>query len=127
MGLLVLMLATRELDGAFDVLLIHGAWKWIVLAVLVATLIYGVLNWNELVRGASVQAGKFSSGILFSALTAVLVQSRIMGMQDFWREILGVRFSREVPRLIEELLELSGYCLLASSVVEMFFEARRRQ
>ncbi len=124
-GILIAVLLVRELDALFDVMLYHGAWKLPALALLGVALRHAIRNREALSRGVRAQVKQRSTGLFFTAFAIVLVQSRLMGMQDAWRAILGESYEREFPRLIEELLELSGYALLVVAAVEARFEARR--
>ncbi len=123
---LIAILLVRELDGAFDALLFHGAWKWPAAALLLFAIRYAWRRSRDLLRGARLQSTKFSTGLLLAAFAVILIGSRLLGMQTVWREILADGYAREVPRLIEELLELAGYALLVIAVIETYFETRFR-
>ena len=117
----------RELDGPFDQLLFHGGWKLPAAALGSVLVDRGVRGRRDVLSGFARLLSSPAFGLLFAAAAIVFVESRILGMQAFWREALGDGFARELPRLVEELVELAGYALFLVGTVELWLEGRRRR
>ncbi len=99
----------RELDALFN-LISHGSWVWFALITAVLALIRPVMHF----RATLEQLAKYTQspwyGILLSGLLAVLVFSRLFGMQVLWHAILEHGYMRVVKNAVEEGSNRSVIC-----------------
>ncbi|MFZ5211851.1 transporter [Enterobacter hormaechei] len=123
-----LTMLIRELDALFD-LISHGSWVWFALITALLALIRPVMHF----RATLEQLAKYTQspwyGILLSGLLAVLVFSRLFGMQVLWHDILEHGYMRVVKNAVEEGSESFGYmlCLAASLGYYVTFRTHARQ
>lgn len=114
----------RELDALFD-LISHGSWVWFALITALLAIIRPVMHFRTTLE----QLAKYTQspwyGILLSGLLAVLVFSRLFGMQVLWHAILEHGYMRVVKNAVEEGSESFGYmlCLAASLGYYITFRA----
>lgn len=105
----------RELDALFD-LIAHGSWLWFALLAALLALIYPLINYRQTLKQLEDYTLAPWYGILISGLLAILVFSRLFGMQELWHAILDDGYVRTVKNVVEEGCESFGYmlCLTAS-------------
>lgn len=113
----------RELDALFD-LVFHGAWQVPAVALLAGGLYYGLGRREAFVHATRTLWRSRFAGLAYGAFVFVVVIAPTIGQQAVWRDLLGETYLRNIPRLIEELSELSGYLLLTAACVEACFVCR---
>ncbi len=105
------VLMIRESDGFFDHIS-HGFWVYPALLVTFSSIAYAVKNGNvmrslaQLLRIPSMQ-------VLVCSTVLLLVFSRLYGISDFWKVVMGDFYIRDVKNISEETIELLFYCLIA--------------
>lgn len=104
-----LTMLIRELDALFD-LISHGSWVWFALITALLALIRPVMHF----RATLEQLAKYTQspwyGILLSGLLAVLVFSRLFGMQVLWHAILEHGYMRVVKTPWRKVRNRSAIC-----------------
>lgn len=115
---LLIIAIIRELDGMLD-LVWHGFWKVPALLVAAVAIRGASLHWEQIRQGMVPFLRSSSAGISLTASAVVLVQSRMLGRQSVWRDVLDADYVRIVPRLVEETSELAGYALMAWGAIEV--------
>lgn len=101
----------RELDHWFDQIY-HGFWLYPALLVSVSAVLFAArVRWKVLNEMAHIiEIPNFKP--LVASVILLLVFSRIYGMGDFWREVMGPSYLREVKNISEEGIELLSYSLI---------------
>lgn len=113
----------RELDGVFDQLA-HGSWIWFALTVTFICIAIAIREGKKTLKGLIHFITHPSHGMLISGLLCVLLFSRLFGMGELWRELLGKDYNRAVKNMVEEGTELFGYTLCLISVIWYGFSAK---
>ncbi|MEB8291795.1 transporter [Klebsiella michiganensis] len=110
-----LAMLIRELDALFD-LISHGSWLWFALIAALLALIYPLIHYRQTLAQLAQYTRTPWYGLLISGLLAILVFSRLFGMQGLWHAILNDGYVRVVKNVVEEGCESFGYmlCLTAS-------------
>ncbi|HBN2794889.1 TPA: transporter, partial [Klebsiella oxytoca] len=110
-----LAMLIRELDALFD-LISHGSWVWFALIAALAALINPLIHYRQTMEQLTQYTRTPGYGMLISGLLAILVFSRLFGMQGLWQAILDDGYVRVVKNVVEEGSESFGYmlCLTAS-------------
>lgn len=110
-----LAMLIRELDALFD-LISHGSWLWFALTAALLALIYPLIHYRQTLAQLAQYTRNPWYGVLISGLLAILVFSRLFGMQGLWHAILNDGYVRVVKNVVEEGCESFGYmlCLTAS-------------
>ncbi|MCE5365837.1 transporter [Klebsiella oxytoca] len=110
-----LAMLIRELDALFD-LISHGSWVWFALIAALAALINPLIHYRQTMVQLTQYTRTPGYGMLISGLLAILVFSRLFGMQGLWQAILDDGYVRVVKNVVEEGSESFGYmlCLTAS-------------
>lgn len=98
----------RELDQIFD-LIFHGAWFYLALPVALCCIFYAFLHKKQTVDGLCHFTRQRSYPMMVAGLICVLVFSRLFGMGELWRGIMGEDFNRLAKNMAEEGSELLGY------------------
>lgn len=114
-------MAIREMDGFLDMLLWHGSWS--VLAVAVTAAAFAAVfafRWQGTALEGFLEMRRTPSfPLLAVGLAVILAVSRIMGMKYLWVPLGDMSDLCFAKRMVEECLELFGYCLVFSwSVVD---------
>lgn len=122
---LTTMAILRESDNVLERELGKGAWSTSVLTVAAITICAGWWKRRELSKGAARIVGSAAYGYLASGFIIVMVVSRLLGQQVFWRSINPNKYTRDTPRTVEELVELAGYLLLLCGALELLLLCRR--
>ena len=102
----------RELDAYFD-MIVHGAWKYFALVV-IAFVFFKAWRLGKENTIASLAAFMKTRAFvfIFIGLLIVLIYSRLFGMGELWKAIMGTDFNRTVKNVVEEGSELWGYALV---------------
>ena len=110
-----LAMLIRELDALFD-LISHGSWLRFALIAALLALIYPLIHYRQTLAQLAQYTRTPWYGLLISGLLAILVFSRLFGMQGLWHAILNDGYVRVVKNVVEEGCESFGYmlCLTAS-------------
>ena len=115
----------RELDAFFD-MIVHGAWKYFALVVVVFVFFKAWRLGKESTIASLATFMKTRAFIfIFIGLLIVLVYSRLFGMGELWKAIMGDNFNRTVKNIVEEGSELWGYALVFWGSVKYWLESKR--
>lgn len=118
-----LCILIRELDGVFD-RLAHGSWVWFALTVAFICIAIAIREGQKTLKGLIHFITHPSHGMLVSGLLCILLFSRLFGMGELWRKLLGEDYNRTVKNMVEEGSELFGYTLCLISVIWYGFSAK---
>ena len=115
----------RELDAYFD-MIVHGAWKYFALALMVFVLFKAWRLGKENTIASLATFMKTRSFVfIFIGLLIVLIYSRLFGMGELWKAIMGDNFNRTVKNVVEEGSELWGYALVFWGAVKYWLASKR--
>ncbi len=115
----------RELDAFFD-MIVHGAWKYFALVVVIFVFFKAWRLGKENTIASLAAFMKTRAFIfIFIGLLIVLVYSRLFGMGELWKAIMGDNFNRTVKNIVEEGSELWGYALVFWGSVKYWLESKR--
>lgn len=115
----------RELDAFFD-MIVHGAWKYFALVVVVFVFFKAWrLGKENTIASLAAFMKKRAFIFIFIGLLIVLVYSRLFGMGELWKAIMGDNFNRTVKNIVEEGSELWGYALVFWGSVKYWLESKR--
>lgn len=107
----------RENDALLDVLLFHGAWKFLVAPLVIASLAWALGDVRALLGGLARFVSSHAGTIMLLGLAILLCFSRLFGMTEIWASVLGDGYVRTAKNAIEETGELLGYTfILAASL-----------
>lgn len=111
-----LAMLIRELDAVFDVIS-HGSWVWFALGSSLIALYSPLRKWRETLSELNMYTRTPYYGVMISGLIAILVFSRLFGMNILWSAVLQDGYARVVKNAVEEGSEMFGYmlCLAASA------------
>ncbi|MCG3117742.1 MAG: hypothetical protein LLH30_18890 [Candidatus Manganitrophus sp. SA1] len=119
LALLPLAAAVREMDAILDRSVFDGAWQLIVTLLVLHAFFF--IRRHRLKVTIQLQpvlaSGPF--GLLIAGFLVVMVFSRLIGQQLFWRAALQEQYLRLVGRIVEESCELFGYLLLLFGCIEI--------
>ena len=125
MALAFLVLLIRENDQVFELVLMHGIWKYFAMI----PLLFGAVYFWKHRTAVSEQAVRFSHtsgfGVMLSGF-AVLVFSRLFGRSAYWEIVMGDGYMRIVKNAAEEGVELLGLTLMLVAVIEFVFYGAAR-
>ena len=115
----------RELDAYFDEI-VHGAWKYFALVVMVLSLFKAWrLGIENTIATLAVFMKSRSFIFIFIGLLIVLAYSRLFGMGELWRAIMGDNYIRLVKNVVEEGSELWGYALICWGALNYLFSSKK--
>ncbi len=116
----------RELDAYFDEI-VHGAWKYFALVVMVLSLYKA---WRLGIENTIATLAAFMKSrsfiFIFIGLLIVLAYSRLFGMGELWHAIMGDNFIRLVKNVVEEGSELWGYALITWGALNYLFTSKQQ-
>ena len=114
----------RELDAYFD-MIVHGAWKYFALALMVFVLFkaWRLGKENTIASLAAFMKSR-AFVFIFIGLLIVLIYSRLFGMGELWKAVMGIDFNRTVKNVVEEGSELWGYALVFWGAVKYWLASR---
>ena len=114
----------RELDAYFD-MIVHGAWKYFALALMVFVFFQAWRLGKENTIASLAAFMKTRAFVfIFIGLLIVLIYSRLFGMGELWKAIMGVDFNRTVKNVVEEGSELWGYALVFWGAVKYWLASK---
>ena len=114
----------RELDAYFD-MIVHGAWKYFALVIVVFALFKAWRLGKENTIASLAAFMKTRAFVfIFIGLLIVLIYSRLFGMGELWKAIMGVDFNRTVKNVVEEGSELWGYALVFWGAVKYWLASK---
>lgn len=99
----------REQDAWLDVLLFHGAWKYVGTPVALAAIAYALGDRRATLAGLARFLRSRAGTVMLLALVLLLCWSRLLGMTGIWTTVLGDGYVRGVKNAVEESSELLGY------------------
>ena len=105
------VLLIRELDAYFD-LILHGSWMYAALIVVFWCVIYA-LRENNLNDQMSTLLADKNMQTLITFIVLLFIFSRLYGMGDFWKAVMGNHYIRDVKNISEETIELLCYAFIA--------------
>lgn len=111
--------AVREMDAILDRSVFDGAWQLIVTLLVLHALFFIRHHRRKVTIQLKPVLASGSFGLLFAGFLAVMVFSRLIGQQIFWRAALQEQYLRLVGRVVEESCELFGYLLLLFGCIEI--------
>ena len=115
----------RELDAYFD-MIVHGAWKYFALLVIAFVLFKAWRLGKENTIASLAAFMKTRSFVfIFIGILIVLIYSRLFGMGELWKAIMGDNFNRTVKNIVEEGSELWGYALVFWGAVKYWIASKR--
>ena len=105
------VLLIRELDAYFD-LIAHGFWVYPALIITLSSILYA-LKGNLLHEQMSRLLDDKNMQALITFTILLFVFSRLYGMGDFWKGVMGEQYVRDVKNISEETIELLFYAFIA--------------
>ena len=108
----------REQDALFDVVLFHGAWKYIVLPMALAALVWAARNVRETLSGMARFLSSRAGTVMLLGMALLLFYSRLFGMTGVWTAVLGDGYVRTVKNVVEETTELLGYSFVLAAGIK---------
>ena len=124
MALAFSVLLIRENDQVFELVMMHGIWKYFAM---IPLLIGAAYFWKHR-KAVSEQAVRFSGTSGFGVLLggySVLVFSRLFGRSAYWELVMGDGYIRIVKNAAEEGVELLSLTLMLIGVIEFVFFGSR--
>jgi hypothetical protein len=107
----------REMDALLDVLLWHGAWKYLAAPLVIGALSWSLRDWRSVMAGGARMLSSRSGTVMLLGMAVLLCYSRMFGMSSNWHAVLGDAYVRTVKNAVEETTELLGYSfILAASI-----------
>lgn len=119
-----LTMLIRELDAVFD-LISHGSWVWFALLATFCAVILPLKHYRQTLAQLTEYTRSPWYGVMLSGLLAVLVFSRLFGMQAMWHAILADGYVRIVKNAVEEGSESFGYMLCLTASIGYYCNFRR--
>ena len=107
-----LAMLIRELDALFD-LISHGSWVWFALIAALAALINPLIHYRQTMEQLTQYTRTPGYGMLISGLLAILVFSRLFGMQGLWQAILDDGYVRVVKMSLRKAANHSVICFVS--------------
>ncbi|MBO7173260.1 MAG: transporter, partial [Burkholderiaceae bacterium] len=84
-------------------MIVHGAWKYFALVLMVFVLFKAWRLGKENTIASLAAFMKTRSFVfIFIGLLIVLIYSRLFGMGELWKAIMGDNFNRTVKNIVEE-------------------------
>jgi len=105
------VLLIREFDASFD-LIVHGFWVYPALVITLSSILYA-LQGNQLYEQMSRLLDDKNMQALITFIILLFVFSRLYGMGDFWKGVMGEQYVRDVKNISEETIELLFYAFIA--------------
>jgi len=115
-----LTMLIRELDAAFDL-----SWVWFALLATLCAVILPLKHYRQTLAQLTEYTRSPWYGVMLSGLLAVLVFSRLFGMQAMWHAILADGYVRIVKNAVEEGSESFGYMLCLTASIGYYCNFRR--
>ena len=105
------VLFIREADGYLDKIM-HGFWLYPALTVALFSILFALRKGNSYKQFSSLlENNNMQALITFTVL--LFVFSRLYGMSEFWLNVMGEDFVRDVKNISEETSELMCYGFIA--------------
>ncbi|MFO7957827.1 MAG: hypothetical protein R6X33_12100 [Candidatus Brocadiia bacterium] len=112
----------RELDGFLERMLFDSAWEVLAWGIAVVYVYVGWRKRQDLLAQMLVFVRSRAFVLFFGSFVTVIVLAQLIGQSVLWEGIMGDAYMRDVKRVVEELLEASGYCLAVCAGVECLVE-----
>lgn len=117
-GAFFLVMFIRENDGWLDHIS-HGSWVYPALLTTFAAIIYAAKNGKQTFTQLAVILNTPPATLLIFGLMMLLVYSRLIGMGDFWKDVMSEHYIRDVKNIVEESTELLAYCIIAYASLQI--------
>lgn len=114
----------RELDGLLEHMLFDSAWEVLAWGIAVVYLYIGWRHRERLLAQMLAFVRSRTFVLFFGSFIIVVVLAQFIGQTELWKGIMGDAYMRDVKRVAEELLEVSGYCVAVCAGVECLVEGR---
>jgi hypothetical protein len=126
LGTIVIVFFVRELDYFLDVFVTDHFWQVCQVIVIALSTAYLYRHWRAL-QVAWLRAWP-SPGIsmMFGAAMMLVVFARLVAHEPFWQALLGDGYLRIAKIGAEEFMELFGYWLWLTGMLEYTLESRAR-
>lgn len=115
-----LVILIRESDFYFDQIM-RKLWFITALVVTAITFVVYWPNRKSFNKEVAAFTAKPSYGMMVSGMLIVLIFSRLFGKGDFWEELMGQNYLRNVKDVVEEGTELLGYMLVLMATFDYTF------
>lgn len=112
----ILCMLIREMDQFFDQFR-HSLWILPASIVAIVSITYALLHAKQTIAELSHFVRNHYYFIFMLGLVIVLVSSRLLGTKYIWQQAMGEHYLRIVKHIIEECLELLGYCFMLASTI----------
>lgn len=124
-GFLTCMLI-REWDGVFDVLLFHGAWKYVAIPAAVLSCYLAFRSGKDkVIADLACFMQKKAYNILLLGMIVVLIISRIFGMRILLNLFSSISFNQGLKNFLEEGSELFGYLIIFYATLMFLWEYKK--
>lgn len=117
----------RENDAVFDLVLFHGAWKYLVAPLAIGSLVWALRDARALLSGIARFLAAHAGTMMLLGLAILLCFSRLFGMTEIWASVLGDGYVRTAKNAIEETGELLGYSVILAASLRYLAQRVRAQ
>lgn len=117
-------LLIREMDMYLDAVF-HGFWKYLATPLAIASVGWAAIHTNQVLSSLSYFLRTQAGMVMMVGLVVLLFYSRIFGMTDLWKEVMGEDYIRTVKNAVEETCELLGYSLIVAASLRYFFHRKK--
>lgn len=118
-------LLIREMDMYLDAVF-HGFWKYLAVPLAICTLLWASRCTKNVLETMSYFLRTQAGMVMMVGLVVLLFYSRIFGMTDLWKEVMGEDYIRTVKNAVEETCELLGYSLIVAASLRYYFHHTKK-
>lgn len=121
-GAILVSAIIRENDGPIDILLFHGAWKFLCLPLWLAAAIHALRNRRETVAQFLAYARTNSFHYVMLGLLVIGGFAQAVSYKGIWADLIdGVRM-RTIKNIVQESFEMLGYAIILFGAVAIDME-----
>ena len=125
-GAILVSAIIRENDSPLDVLLFHGAWKFICLPIWIAVAVAVILNFRKTVAQCAAFSRTASFHYVLLGLLVIGGFAQAVSYKGIWNDLLdGVRM-RTIKNIVQESFEMLGYAIMLFGAVAIDMERPRK-
>ncbi len=122
LGAIMASAVIRENDGPIDILLFHGAWKFICLPIWIAFGIYAIRNFKKAVAQCIEFTRTSAFHYVLLGLIVVGAFAQAVSYKGIWSNLVdGVRM-RSIKNIVQESFEILGYSIILFGAVAIDME-----